>query len=98
MIRTDWHQSLAEMERGLLECLDALDRYEHRFAGLLDEPPPVAERRRPELPPPPSERTLDEAKKQVDAVEQLLAEQAELWSKWHDSVQQWKTMVNRVPG
>jgi hypothetical protein len=78
-----WQDALAEVERGVRDCLAALDRYEATFEGVLT----------PEPAPKPTggwEETLHTAEEQTNRVEQLLAEQESAWTRWHAALTKWE--------
>ncbi len=99
MIRTNWQDSVDEVERGLSACLTALDRYERSFHDALNaEPPSVSEM--PTMVEGKitgwSER-LATAGERAAAVERLLAEQEVVWERWRDAVGRWKETLQQLP-
>lgn len=88
MIRANWRETVDEVERGLSECLAALDRYEQSFTSILASEPPSAEEQ-PRIVEGKitgwSER-LATAGERADAVERLIAEQEEIWLRWQSAV------------
>ncbi|QEL20061.1 hypothetical protein [Limnoglobus roseus] len=96
--KANWHETLAQVEQSIGDCLAALERYETAFTKVLHdtqaEPivlPPV---------PPPSpvwDEKLAAATKQADEVEQLLAEQEAVWGRWRSTFGNWQQMMHELP-
>jgi hypothetical protein len=92
----DWRAALAAVERGIDDCLAALDRYESAFAKVLDERP-VVKLAEPVLPPAIDwDAQLAKSKATADEVEQVLAEQEVLWGRWRSALANWQTMAARA--
>lgn len=99
MIRSNWRESVDQVERGLNECLNALNRYEQQFHSVLKtEPTPLqqtshlAEGRVTGW----AER-LATAGERAASVERLLAEQEEVWERWQLAVGKWKESLQQFP-
>lgn len=99
MIRTNWRESVDEVERGLSECLAALDRYEQSFAEVLTAEPIPAEERPRILEGRISgwSERLATAGERAAAVERLIAEQQEIWNRWQSAVGRWKASLKQIP-
>jgi hypothetical protein len=94
-----WTHSLNEVERAVGACLDALDRYETAFAGLLFETGngmQVANRLDAN-----DDREWDQrlsaAQAHVDSIEQLLIDQQAIWTSWQQTYQHWRESLERTP-
>ena len=87
MTRENWQSALAEVERGVRECLSALDRYEAAFDGVLT---PTRTGPTPDAPTEGWDQSLAQAGAQSARVEQLLDEQEGVWRQWHAALARWE--------
>ena len=99
MIRTNWRESVDQVERGLADCLAALNRYEQSFHVVLQaEPASIAD-----LPTVVEGRVtgwaerLATAGERAASVERLIAEQEEVWERWRSAVGRWKETLQQFP-
>lgn len=97
MIRANWRESVNEVERGLANCLAALDRYEQSFQHVLtsepaESPPTLAGRQ-----PGGWAACLATAGERAASVERLLAEQESAWRRWHEKVGEWRKTLEQPP-
>jgi hypothetical protein len=85
----DWRASLAAVERGIDDCLAALDRYEQAFARVLAEPARLSA---PAPLPPPADwdERMAAPVAASDEVERLLAEQQAAWARWQAALGDWR--------
>jgi hypothetical protein len=99
MISANWRESVDEVERGLSECLAALDRYEQSFTGVLTAEPVPAEERPRILEGRISgwSERLATAGERAAAVERLISEQQEIWIHWQSAVGRWKASLKQLP-
>jgi phage shock protein A len=93
MLRSDWRETVDEIERGLQQCLASLERYESQFQAALVEPnsepsSSVEQVRivRPQVPG--YSDVLATAGERVASVERLIDEQKNLWQQFHDAVRE----------
>jgi hypothetical protein len=89
MLRSDWRETIDEIERGLQQCLASLERYESQFHTAIVEPTPTIE---PVRIVPPLVASygdiLATAGERVASVERLIDEQKLLWQQFHDAVRE----------
>lgn len=96
--KTNWRDALTQVEQSIGDCLAVLERYETAFAKVLQErhadPLPAAP-----LPAPAAvwDEKLAAATRQADEVEQLLAEQEVVWSRWRHTFGHWQQMMHDLP-
>jgi len=96
----EWVRTLDEVEDAVRRCLAVLDRYETKFAELLSEhaPPTVRRHSISDRTVPGWDDRLAAARGQADDVEQLLAEQEAVWSRWREALSEWRRSVEQPPG
>ena len=88
----DWRSALTAVERGIDDCLEALNRYEAAFAKVLDEQP-VAPLAAISLPAIDWDDRLQASQSVGDEVERMLAEQEAVWGRWRSALAHWQTMA-----
>jgi hypothetical protein len=99
MAKTNWRESVAEMEAGLTACLSALDQYEKQFSDTLNDPArsfPEAVDHVPTANDGWGER-LAIAGERANQVEQLLNEQESIWKKFQLSLNEWRKTLEKGP-
>ncbi len=94
MTRENWQTALDEVERGVRDCLSALDRYEASFDGVLTSSRTEAT---PEATTDRWDQSLASAGERVSRVEHLLEEQEEVWQRWHAALNRWEQSLQQ-PG
>jgi hypothetical protein len=102
MLKTNWRESIDDIERGLKACIDSLDRYEQQFATVLaDEPPPSSATTDPmHLIPPKSNgwaERLATAGERAASMERLLDEQMAVWQKFQSTVTDYRDSLKQSP-
>ncbi|HEY2784747.1 MAG TPA: hypothetical protein VGJ05_07190 [Fimbriiglobus sp.] len=94
MTRENWQEALDEVERGVRDCLSALDRYEAAFDEVLT---PKQSDAAPETPTERWGQSLSLAGDQASRVELLLDEQEDVWRRWHEALHRWEQSLQQ-PG
>jgi hypothetical protein len=91
MSKSGWMTTLSDVETAIGSCLAALDRYEERFSGVLNENgAPVSSA--VAVPDEPAEQwggRLAGTVEQADQMDRLLSEQEQLWSHWQVRFTDW---------
>ena len=94
----NWNRTVADVEQAVEACLKSLDKYEQAFAHVLAAQPvtvkPNFEARIADS----AEHwtsTLKLAQKHADDVEELLAEQQNLWANWQDQYATWRSSLEQ---
>jgi hypothetical protein len=88
MLRSNWKESVQNIEHGIQQSLEALNHYEQRFASLLNSENPSASKSSGDF----SIRNegwnerLAVANERAHAVEELLKEQELVWLEFQKSV------------
>lgn len=98
MTREQMQTAVDEVERGVRDCLTALDRYEAAFDLALA---PGPDRTQTEESHNEWDRSLVAAGDRSGRVEELLDEQEDLWRRWHAALERWEQSLQQpgeVPG
>ena len=102
----DWMRTLDEVDRAVRGCLETLDRYEEKFAHLLQGTGVPTDGRvegeRPAAGPGPARDELAESltatTETADPIETLLAEQQAAWEQWQRAFAEWRQSLEQRLG
>lgn len=104
-----WNRSLSDVEHAVQACLNALERYEAAFAGVLAEhgatvatdgsssAAAISSSCTTALTKLDLEPTLALAQARADDVERLLLEQQAVWEDWSTSYARWRQSLDGMP-